>query len=427
MPYYILFIFLLLSYFGNSQELEHQEEKFRNYDYVYKNYIKSVRFYQFDSETDYPILELGSSNYFILEFDDMEAFTKDFSYKIIHCDAHWQPSEDIDAFDYIDGYQENRIYSGENSFSTKVPYVHYEIQLPNEDVKWTKSGNYLLKVYQDEEEENLIITRRFMIVDTKMKALARTRRSATPPYAATHQEMHFEIQHSGISIGNPREQIQIAILQNGRWDNAITELEPTYIRHEAIGYDMSGKILFAGHKEFRPLDIRSFRFRTIQVKTLEMLKNGFELTLFTNHFRNYSPHVFTHDLNGKFIIQSHDRPDEKLREEYAAVNFSLLSQNKLAGEVYVIGGFTDFRAKPDFRMKYDQKTGLYEMTCTLKNGFYDYCYAVVEEEGAAPNIERIEGSSFETENDYLFLVYYKEFGGQYDQLVAIQKLNTRPQ
>lgn len=424
------FVLILLLSFINYNYLLAQETtypKFRNYDYTYKNYIKSVRFYQFDSETDYPVLSLQSPNYLILAFDDMEAFTKDFSYKVIHCNADWTPSEDLDPMDYIDGFQENRFYESQSSFSTKVPYTHYEIQIPNEDIRLTKSGNYLLKVYRDDNEEDLIITRRFMIVDTKMKVVPNLRRSAVPPYSLSHQEMTFKIQHAGMRIGNPSEQIKTAVLQNGRWDNAIINLQPTYIKDEEIGYDMQGKLLFPGFKEFRPLDLRSFRYRTSQVESLKEYDDGFELWLFEDKHRTHSAHLFTHDLNGKFIIETHDDRAGKLEGEYGTINFALRSLTPHNGDVYVLGGFNNFQPQKEYKMKYNDQRRGYELSCKLKNGFYDYVYAVVEKEGAKPNIQKIEGSSFESENDYLFLVYYRAFGGLYDQLVAVQKLNTRPQ
>ncbi|BDS12436.1 type IX secretion system plug protein [Aureispira anguillae] len=422
----LFFFFLCLNHpFLFAQDKTYPE--FRNYDYVYKEHIKSVRFYQFDSETDYPVLSLHSPGHFILSFDDLEAYTKDFSYKIIHCDANWNPSEELDPLDYIDGYQENRFYDAQNSFSTKVPYTHYEIQLPNEDVKWTKSGNYLLKVYRDDDENDLIITRRFMIVDTKMKIVPELRRSATPPYATSHQELYFSIQHTGIKIGNPRQQIKTAVLQNGRWDNAILNLEPTYIKNEEIGYDNQGKLLFPGYKEFRPLDLRSFRYRTLQVEQLKEYQEGFELWLFEDKHRTYTSHVFTHDLNGKFLIESHDNRNGILEGEYGRINFSLKALSPYEGSVYVLGGFNDFQPKEAFKMKYNKNCLCYQLSSSLKNGFYDYFYGLVDSKNNSINIQKIEGSSFESENDYLFLVYYKEFGGLYDQLVAVQKLNTRPE
>lgn len=422
-----LFLFFSFSLFYSAiyaQDKKHPE--FRNYDYVYKEHIKSVRFYQHDSETDYPILSLQSPGHFILSFDDLEAYTKDFSYKIIHCNANWNPSTQLDPFDYIDGYQENRFYESKNSFNTKVPYTHYEIKLPNEDIKWTKSGNYLLKVYRDNDENDLIITRRFMIVDTKMKAVPNMRHSATPPYSSSHQEFFFSIEHVGIKIGNPSEQIKTAILQNGRWDNAIFNLEPTYIKNEEIGYDTQGKLLFPGYKEFRPLDLRSFRYRTLQVEKLQEYNDGFELWLFEDKNRTYTSHIFTHDLNGKFLIESNDDREGTLEGEYAQINFSLKALTPYEGDVYILGGFNDFQPKESYKMNYNSDCRCYKLRNTFKNGFYDYCYAIVNSENNTVNIEKIEGSSFESENDYLFLVYYKEFGGLYDQLVAVQKMNTRP-
>ncbi|CAA6830252.1 MAG: Unknown protein [uncultured Aureispira sp.] len=407
-----------------GQDKEYPE--FKNYDYIYREYIKSVRFHPFDSESDYPILSLQNPGYFIFSFDDMEAYAKDFSYKIIHCDANWNPSEELDPLDYIDGYQENRFYDSQSSFSTKVPYTHYEIQLPNEDVKWTKSGNYLLKVYKNDDEKDLIITRRFMIVDTQMKVVPKMRRSATPPYTSSHQEFSFSIEHSGIRIGNPSEQIKTAILQNGRWDNAILNLEPTFIKNEEIGYDMYGKLLFPGYKEFRPLDLRSFRYRTIQVERMQEYSDGFELWLFEDVSRLYTSHVFTHDLNGKFIIESNDDREGKLEGEYGQINFSLKAVTPYEGEVYLLGEFNNFRPKPSYKMNYSSDCRCYELSNTFKNGFYDYYYGIFDHSKNELNIQKIEGSSFESENDYLFLVYYKTFGGLYDQLVAVQKYNTRP-
>ncbi|MCH2022417.1 MAG: DUF5103 domain-containing protein [Saprospiraceae bacterium] len=422
------FLVLLVLFFSlgiiNAQEID--SKTFRNYDYIYKKHIKSVQFYPFESEIDYPILSLHSPGHFVLSFDDMEAYTKDFSYKIIHCNANWEPTLELDPIDYIDGFQENRFYESQNSFSTKVPYTHYEVKIPNEDIKWTKSGNYLLKVYRDNDENDLIITRRFMIVDTKIKVVPQLRRSATPPNALSHQELFFVIEHAGFKIGNVNEQIQTAILQNGRWNNSIINLQPTYIKDEEIGYNMHGKLIFPGYKEFRPLDIRSFRFRTLQVEQLQEYNNGFELWLFEDVNRQHIAHLFTHDLNGNFLIETHDERDATLEGEYGDINFSLKALTPYNGDVYLLGGFNNFQPKEEFKMTYNDNRRGYQLTTKLKNGFYDYIYGLAEKNSNKINFKILEGSSFETENDYLFLVYFKEFGGLYDQLVAYQKFNTRP-
>lgn len=423
---YRLFILALLGFSSSLLAQSGDYPALRTYDYVYKDYIKTVIFRLSDSKIDYPVIELGSPSFFIFSFDDLDAYTKDYSYKIIHCNAQWQPSEELDALDYIEGYQENRFYEAKNSFSTRAPYTHYEMTLPNADVRWTKSGNYLLKIYKDNNEEDLIITKRFMVVDTKMKVVPNMRRSATPPNSLTHQELFFRIQHSGVSIGNVMEQITPVVLQNGRWDNAITQLTPTYIQQEEIGYEQQMAVQFPGYKEFRPLDLRSFLYATIQVERIEQYRDGYELWLFEDLSRRYTSHVFTHDLNGKFFVESRDGRESKLQGEYGTINFSLKALTPYKGKVYLLGGFNDFQPQASYAMRYDKECLCYKLSTTLKNGFYDYYYGLVPEGSKTVDINALEGSSYETENDYLFLVYYREYGGLYDQLVAVQQHNTRP-
>lgn len=411
-----------------AQNDEYVTPQLRNYDYVYRDHIKSVRFYLGDSEIAQPIIELGSTGPLILEFDDMDGAPIDYYYKVIHCNANWTPSEDIDAIDYINGYQENRFFDYETSFNTRTSYVHYELKIPNDDIKWTISGNYLLKIYLNENEEDLVITRRFMVVDTKMKVVPKMRNSARPPYSTTHQEFYFRIEHAGIQVGNATAELKLAILQNGRWDNALTDLKPTFIENKAVIYNNQGKLLFAGNREFRPLDIRSFRHRSPQVKYLTQDSNSFYLELFPNTCRKGQAYLFTHDVNGKYILETFDEPDVRTRGEYGKIKFSLKSTELTDGEVYILGSFTDFQAYDEFKMSYNVEAEAYEATVLLKNGFYDYVYAFLpnDSDHGALDWDTIEGSTYEAENDYYFLVYFREFGGRYDQLVAVQKMNSNP-
>lgn len=430
------FSYLFLSFFilssglsPSSLQAQFEEEDYvippmRYEDYSYRNFVRSIRFYLSDSEVDYPIVELNSPAKLILEFDDLQADNKNYNYKIIHCGYDWTPSEEIDPIDYIDGFQENRFYESTNSFNTRTEYLHYQLELPNEDVKWTLSGNYLLVVYIDDDIEDIVLTRRFVVVDTKMKAVSRMRRSAQPPYSRSHQELNLTVEHSGMTIGNPAQDINIAVLQNGRWDNAIMDIDPNFVKNESIIYDLRGQIMFPGNREWRPLDIRSFRHRGPQVKKLDIEDYGFNLLLFKDNPRTHSPYLFTNDLNGKFIISSYDQPAPNERGEYGKIRFRLKQTILPKHHVYVYGGFSEFNAYERHRLTYNDDEEIYEGDIYLKNGFYDYGYLAVNKETGKIEEQFLEGSSFETENDYLFLVYYRPFGGRYDQVVAFQKTSS---
>lgn len=422
-------LLLILSFFIFNSSLWSQREAYvpeniKNFDYNYSSFLSSIRFYPEDSELDYPVLELGSSRQLLLEFDDLEADNKNYFYKIYHCNYDWTPSEDIAAIDYIDGFQENRFYESSTSFNTRVEYTHYFLRLPNDDVKFKLSGNYLLKVYLNDDEEDLVLTRRFVVYEPMMKAVPSVRRSAAPPNSRTHQELSLKVEHAGMYIPSPSTDVKVAILQNGRWENAVMGIKPTFIQEEAIIYDQMTQIGFPGYKEFRPLDIRSFRHRGPQVESLEQLNEGFNLTLFNDIPRTNSAYLFTYDINGKFIIASHDNPAAAERAEYGLVKFRLQSNLLPKKDVYVIGAFSDFRAYSKNRLEYNMDEGSYEGEILLKNGFYDYYYATTNTETGNLDIIELEGSTFEAENDYLIFVYYRKYGSRYDQLVAFNKTSS---
>lgn len=432
---FLLFASFLLAEQSLWAQLDMQEyviSQPRNDDYIYRSHIRSVRFFPSDSEIDHPIVELNSSSSLVLQFDDLEADAKHVFYKIVHCNADWTESENFDPIDYIDGFQENRIYETQGSFNTRLPYTHYDLVLPNEDVRWTKSGNYLLKVYLNNDEDELIITRRFMVVERIMKAVPQMRRTAAPPNTATHQELTLKVQYAGMRVGNPEEQIRTVILKNGRWDKVIFNPRPTKILSNEMRYDWQGRIQFPGGKQFRPLDLRSFRFRTNQMERLDVQEDAIYVELFRDPIYANSPYIFIPDLNGKFIIQSHDMPDERLQGEYAYVRFRLAMREPLPDgkDIYILGGLNNFQPMPEYRMHYNPLEKMYMAEVPLKNGHYDYQYAVFDSENpseSVPDIMPTEGSSFETENEYLILVYYREFGARYEKLVATQKINSHVQ
>jgi len=422
--FFVLFSFLTISSILAQKKDVYVNPEPKNTDYNYSDFIYSVKFTPEDSEIDYPIIELGGAQRLLLQFDDLEADNKNYFYKIYHCNADWSISQDIFPIDYIDGYQENRFYESTVSFNTRVDFTHYYLRIPNDDVKFKLSGNYLLKVYLNDDENDLVLTRRFVVFEPKMKAVPTVRRSAIPPYSRSHQELSLRVEHAGIYLPQPSQDVKVAILQNGRWDNMIYGIKPTFIQEEAVVYDFQGQIIFPGFKEFRPLDVRTIRHRGPQVETFEQTSNGFKLTLFPDIPRNLSAYLFTNDLNGKFIIASHDVPAANERGEYMSLKFSLISPKIKDKEMFLTGGFSDFQAYSKYQLSYNEEQQKYEGEFLFKNGFYDYSYAALEKGSEKIDEQLIEGSTFETENDYLFLVYYRKYGGRYDQVVAYTKTGS---
>lgn len=407
-----------------------QDEDLRNYDHVYKANIKSVNCYAEGLLTSLPLVDLHSNAGIVLSFDDLDGDVKNYTYTIAHCDINWQPSN-ISQLEYLEGFSDDRIDEYRFSFKTINSYTHFELRLPTESMRWTKSGNYLLKVYEDEDEKTLAITRRFMVVDHKVDILPRIVSPSNVSKLRTHHEIDFQVDYEKFpAIRSAQQEIRAVVMQNGRWDNAIIELAPNFTRLNAIVFDYQDKIVFPAGKEFRFIDLRSLRTRSINIASIEEYYDRFEVTLAKDGKRTDNPYLSQNDLNGRFVIQTLDQADPDLSGNYANVLFSLYSPEPFYDhDVFIIGALTDWELQPEFKMAYNSSVNGYVGKAMLKQGFYDYAYALVPRnpkkgESTLPDMSDTEGNWYETDNSYTILIYYHPFGERYDQLIGAVTFNS---
>lgn len=419
-------------------------------DYNYEDGIKSVKFYSADLELSFPMIDLRSSSFLTLSFDDVESDeARDFQYKLIHCNADWTPS-DLSSFEYLDRFDEGDLTDYEFSFGTFNPYTHYELRLPNQDIQWTVSGNYLLVVY-DEEEENPIITRRFVVIDNQIVIKPQLVVPANISNYKTHQEIDFTVFHQGVQIRNPRTRVKAAILQNGRWDNAVTALPPFFIPNdETMDFDYQNKVKFPAGREFRNLDLRSIKYPPEYVVGLERFDDGWYATLEKDLERGDLNKVYYRDVNGSFIIENADAPfrigerttsqsnadfDQRFQQlfnditdedkriyhdmggDYLNVLFSLDLPKLTDKEVYLFGELTNWQIRDEFKMTYNDKVSAYVSKQYLKQGFYNYYYTTVDKKSKL-DFTSTEGNYHETENAYTILIYHRAFGQRYDAVIG---------
>lgn len=407
--------------------LSAQLENIKNYDYVYVENIKSVRFHLDGLLLTYPIVDLGSSTPLVLSFDDLDGDVKDYSYRLIHCDRDWQPSQ-LNTMEYLEGFTEELIDNFQYSFKTVQIFTHYRLFLPNNDMRWTISGNYLLAVYEDEGDKVPVITRRFVVVDPKIQIQPRLVRPSQVSKSRTHQEIDFSVDHQRLDIRSPQIEVRAAVLQNGRWDNAVTDLKPFFTRANELVFDYQDKIVFPAGREFRYLDLRSLRFRSENISAIESYRDGYEVILYKDEKRTNQSFFTREDINGKFVIESYDQQDFDLSGDYADVLFTLYSPAELGGDVYLLGAISDWRPKEAFKMVYNPAINGYVAKVLLKQGYYEYAYGVMPDvEGVRTlDMSETEGNSYETQNDYTILVYYRPFGSRYDQVIGAVTFDTTP-
>ena len=390
--------------------------------------ICSVQLHLSGSLLSQPIVNLQTSpNVLLLEFDHMGDALKDYKYTLTHCNSDWKPSE-LDDNEYIDGFTEDRITSVANSFNTLTQYTHYAIGLPNQNMRWARSGNYLLKIFDTDEEDQLVIVRRFMVVEPLWRIDGQFVRTAQVGKLDTHHEIDFTVVPKGVRISMPQNDVKAFVLQNGRWDNALGPLKPYITRGDDLVFDYQDQIVFPAGKEFRYFDIRSFDYRGEFVKNIVDMPTYFEVTLRPDETRFDRPVVYRPDADGRFVIDNQNANQTLLQCDYATVLFSLKQNLPLDdADVYVFGELSDWQLKPEFKMKYDEQAQAYWCDTWLKQGHYDYQYVVVDRKTGKPDLDGFEGNWYATGNQYTVLVYFRPFGARYDRLMGAVTLNSAKQ
>lgn len=74
-------------------------------------------------------------------------------------------------------------------------------------------------------------------------------------------------------------------------------------------------------------------------------------------------------------------------------------------------------------MNYNSETGNMEAVIKIKQGFYNYKYVLKSEDGSI-DLNKVSGNFNFTENNYLILVYYRNFGDLYDSIIGIGSTNS---
>jgi hypothetical protein len=225
---------------------------------------------------------------------------------------------------------------------------------------------------------------------------------------------------------NPERDIQVTVMQNRRWDNAIHDLKPRYIGNNVLDYNYDKENVFPGGNEFRYFDIRSMRFKGENVQNIDFFRPLFHVTLVQDAIRNGKVYMTYKDMNGNYVIESQNRVNDYDTDcDYALVHFSLPLPGPLTGgSVNVFGALTGWNANKSNEMKWNFTTARYELELLLKEGYYNYIYAYVTSGAKKADTVNLEGSFVETENDYQIFAYFHDLTSRYDRLVGYVLLNS---
>lgn len=375
--------------------------------------IKTIQLRPLQEKNFTSIVPLGTV--LELSFDDLDADSKEYQYKIEHHTHDWKKSNLLSS-QFIDGFDQNYINNATNSFNTLQSYTHYSVRIPNVNTVITKSGNYLLSVL--DSNNNVVFTRRFVLYENETIIGVSVERSRNTKTLNTQQTVQFSINHPNIKINNPAQEINVVLLKNLNWNEKITGLQPTFFKQNQLLYTYTNKTNFWGGNEYLNFDSKFVRNRSLNIVQIEK-KDIFHHYLYPFSYNPYKQYSYNPDVNGQFVVRTLEATDAKTEADYAMMHFTLLVDEPFKGkDVHVYGAFNDFSISDENKMEYDSLENTYKGKILMKQGFYNYTFATVNSKEIVDTNE-INGSFFETENEYTVLVYFKPFGSFYERVVGV--------
>jgi hypothetical protein len=423
MRFTTLFLLVLFG-FSNAQEVTYVPDyKEGTATGIKVPWITSVKFNPGGNGQGSPIMRLGGGERMLLEFDDISGEMHDYNYTLIHCNADGSPSR-LRFFEYANGIEYG--YINQYSFSQTIyqSYVHYKLQIPNEEVKLTRSGRYLLKVFKNNQPEDVLLERTFYVVEDKVRIETQVQRAMRPSKSRTHHEVDAYVYPGKYRIADPARELNVVLLQDDRTDNAIENLKPLFIANDHYNYNYESENLFEAGNEWRWFDIRSFENRNESVDGIVRRPDTMHIFLRPiKQRRTHSQLDRQWNRLGMFIPEAWGNTNPDIEADYAQVYFYLEADSPFeGGDIYVFGEISGWGYPASCRMRYNPKRKRYELQKFLKQGVYNYKIMYKGKGEIAGTASVTDGNHAATLHRYSVLLYQRRPGDDVDYLIGVTQV-----
>lgn len=375
--------------------------------------IKTVSFVQ-NGQNAIPIFLLGDS--FQIQFDDLYGNEANYFYTITHCDYDWKPSQLAKA-EYINGFDDQRIQDYTNSFNTLQLYSHYRLSFPNRFTQFRVSGNYIIKILNDDKE--VVFSRKFILYEDLVAVPMQVRRPRNLAVTNQKHNLDFSIKSATINFQSPLKNVKVLLMQNGKFDNAITNIVPQYTIGNDLIYKYDAETQFWAGNEFLFFENKDIRAANNSIARVDSKGGVYNDYLYPAQARANSPYTYFPDINGNFIIKNINAQNNEIEADYAWIFFTLSAPSLYGNKsVYINGMFNNYALSDENKMDYNAEKGIYEKALMIKQGFTNYQYVVADSKGKIDAENAIDGNFIQTENNYFALVYYRENNQRYDRIIG---------
>jgi hypothetical protein len=370
-----------------------------------------------------PILTLDGEDILNIGFDGLGDERQYLRYSIQYCDADWTPSQLVDS-EVFDGFNYADIEDYAFSRATITHYVHYSISLPNDDFRFNLSGNYLLKVYPENDPDDILLQARFMVQESAINISGTVSSRTDIDYNAANQQLSLDINTLNTRIRDVNTDLRVVISQNSRLDNEVTLIHPNRTMGSHAIYEHIRPLIFPAGNEYRRMETINNLYPGMGTDHIEYHPPFYHHILNLAHPRAHREYLYDSTQHGRYFVREYNADNSDTEADYVFVFFSLDLLQIPDADVYLDGDFMLRKFNANSRMDYNPSTGRYEKLLLLKQGAYNYQFLVLpsnldDAQGRIVASNEIEGDHYQTVNEYLIRVYYRAPGDRYDRLLGV--------
>ena len=390
---------------------------------VYDDNIKTLQVLPNGDPLLSPIIGMNTSDQIIISFDELSYEASNFYYKIVHCDAYWNES-DLASMEYLDGFDGGLIDTYDYSVNTTVNYIHYKVTFPNDDVGLKLSGNYAVQIARDGDfEHGVVATACFSVVEPMVDINIEVDGKTMKELNGRYQSVALDVTVDGVGARDMMQDFIVVVRQNGRLDNESYLTRPTYVNGNKLSYENKDELIFEGGNQYRSIDFSSRYTYGAGIDHIEFDQDMYHVVLEADASRASNQEAYAMDAHGGYVINLQKNDYSDTEADYMWVHFYYPAETPyLEGRMYILGDLTYNLVNSDSEMIYDLSERCYVRSLLLKQGGYNYVYALKAKNRDELSVMQTEGSFWQSRNRYDVIVYYRPFGARYDRLVGMRSV-----
>ena len=396
---------------------------------VYDERIRTLRVARAFLSLHAPLDGSDPDNTLEISFDEMSHDVHFYAYTVQQLNADRTAESALLSGEFLQGFTNQDITDYEHSINTNREYTHYRFSFPNSEMVLTKSGNYRITVYEDGDRDKRVAEVDFCVVEPMVKIEGSVRSNTDIEFNGRYQQLDLDINTTNINVKDPGE-IRVMVSQNNRRDNSVWLNHPTYLAQNKLQYRQVRDLIFEGGNEYRHFDAFSRFYAGTGIDRVFYEMGDYQVMLFPDEITT-GEYIHHYDVNGAYLVNAEHTIDSDTEAEYMWVHWMVpVSRPWLDGALYIGGDLFGNEMSMRNRMQYDAEAQCYWLTALVKQGGYDYQYWFVPSESSVnrqaykkTTTQRVDGSYWQTENEYLVYVYWRPFGARYDRLIGVTLLH----